>query len=317
MTGGAGFIGSHVVDQLIFDYQVEKVIVVDNFSAGIPDFLKKSINKITLIKGDITDFNLIKEILENVDIVIHEAAQADVAASLRDARTDFMNNVVGTENLLEAALDKDIQRFVFVSSASVYGNNVFSPEDRRFVEDIPCYPLSTYASNKLFGEQTARVFFECYGLPTVSLRYFSIYGPRQIPKYGSHSWVVAIFVINALEGTPITVYGDGNQIRDFTYVEDTAKATILAAIKETAVGKIFNVGSGKPTKIIELANKVREIVGDVPTTYAPLPKGDPIGGYADVTLLRNSIDYVPDTPLEEGIRQYSRWFEKEGFKREL
>ena len=280
-------------------------------------FLKKSIDKISLIEGDITDFNFVKELLENIDIVIHEAAQADVAASIRDARTDFHNNVIGTENLLEAALDANIQRFVFVSSASIYGNNVVSPEDRRFVESLPCFPLSTYASNKLFGEQTARVFFECYGLPTVSLRYFSIYGPRQIPKYGSHSWVVAIFVISALEGKPITVYGDGNQIRDFTYVEDTAKATILAAMKEAAVGKIFNVGSGKPTRIKDLANKVREIVGDVPITHAPLPKGDPMGGYADVTLLRKSIEYVPDTTLEEGIRQYSLWFKREGFKREI
>jgi len=172
--------------------------VVDNFSAGMRKFLKKSIDKITLIKGDISDFNFVKKLLENVDIVIHEAAQADVAASIRDARSDFVNNVIGSENMLEASLEADIQRFVFVSSASIYGNNVVSSDDRRFVESLPCYPLSTYAANKLFGEQTARVFFECYGLPTVSLRYFSIYGPRQIPKYGSHSWVVAIFIINAL-----------------------------------------------------------------------------------------------------------------------
>ena len=315
VTGGAGFIGNEISRQCI-QLNAEETVIIDDMSAGFDVFIEDIKDQVTLIKGDICDVNVLDKAMENIDIVLHAAAQADVANSIRNIEVDFQSNVVGTYRVLESALKKEVDRVVLVSSASVYGNNIESEDNRMFIEDAPLDPLSPYAANKACLEQFGRGFYNSYGLKTTALRYFSIYGPKQIPKIGSQSWVVSIFVIRAHEKKKLIVFGDGHQIRDFTHVKDTAKATILAGIKQNAIGKIFNVGTGKSTQIIDLANKCIEIVReDVPIEYAPLPKGDPLGGFASTKICTEAIGYIPDTTLETGIRDFFEWWKTKGFKR--
>jgi len=308
VTGGAGFIGSYIVKHLLKE-NAEQVVVLDNFTYNRDDLIGELANQIVLSKGDISDKDLLKKTCEDVDIIFHEAAQADVPASLRIPERDFQVNAAGTLNVLTAALATDVQRVIYASSASVYGDNVASPEDRRFVETSAPNPLSPYAASKLAGEMLCTAYYHSYGLKTTSLRYFSIYGPGELPKKDSYSLVVAIFVPQAIECRELVIFGDGKQVRDFTHVEDVAKANLLAATSEGAIGETINVGTGKPTTIMELALKVKKLVRDVPLRFGPRPKGDPMGGYADTTKLKRILGFIPETPLEDGIRKYVEWYE--------
>jgi UDP-glucose 4-epimerase len=309
VTGGAGFIGSHIVKRLLRE-GVDEVVVLDNFVSGREDLLNGIIDKVELIRGDVTDAELVEKVMEDVDVVFHEAAQADVPASLRKPALDFEVNGLGTLNILRAALKNDVKRVVYASSASVYGNNVFSPQDRRFIESQALSPLSPYAASKLSGEMLCTAYYHSFGLKTTSLRYFSIYGPGEIPKKNSYSLVVSIFVPQAIQGKGLVLFGGGNQVRDFTHVEDVAYVNLLAAVKTEAVGKVINVGTGKATTIKDLAIIVKKLVRDVPYQYGPRPKGDPLGGYADTSRLKEIIGYVPEIQLQEGITQYANWYKK-------
>jgi UDP-glucose 4-epimerase len=309
VTGGAGFIGSHIVKRLLRE-GVDEVVVLDNFVSGREDLLNGIIDKVELIRGDVTDAELVEKVMEDVDVVFHEAAQADVPASLRKPALDFEVNGLGTLNILRAALKNDVKRVVYASSASVYGNNVFSPQDRRFIESQALSPLSPYAASKLSGEMLCTAYYHSFGLKTTSLRYFSIYGPGEIPKKNSYSLVVSIFVPQAIQGKGLVLFGGGNQVRDFTHVEDVAYVNLLAAVKTEAVGKVINVGTGKATTIKDLAIIVKKLVRDVPYQYGPRPKGDPLGGYADTSRLKEIIGYVPEIQLQEGITQYADWYKK-------
>jgi UDP-glucose 4-epimerase/dTDP-L-rhamnose 4-epimerase len=179
-----------------------------------------------------------------------------------------------------------------------------------FKETDPCFPASNYALSKYWGEQQTRLYYELYGLPTASIRFFSVYGSPQIPKEGSHSWAVAIFGALAKKGKPITVFGDGNQIRDFTHVTDIAESVILSAEKDSTNGKFFNVGTGKPTRINEIVEKVFQNVEPVPINYRPYPLGDPLGGYSDTTLMKKLLNWEPKMTLDMGIKEYFEWFAK-------
>jgi len=247
-----------------------------------------------------------------VDVVFHLAAYADVAATIYNPDEDFRSNVIGTYNVLKASLEAGVKRFVFASSASVYGNQPSpSPDEpQKFREDAKPNPLSTYANSKLWGELQARLFYTLYGLPTVSLRYFSVYGPLQVPKPKSHSWVVAIFLMRAIYGKPLVVFG-GGQVRDFIHVEDVAEATVRAAERDGVEGEVINVGTGKPTRIDELAlivkTLVKEVVGaEVEVKYGPRPRGDPLGGYADTEKMRRLLELDP-RPFEQGLRETLEW----------
>ena len=160
---------------------------------------------------------------------------------------------------------------------------------------------------KYWGEQQTRLYYELYNLPTTSIRFFSVYGSPQIPKKGSHSWAVAIFGALAKKGKPITVFGDGNQIRDFTHVSDIAESVVLSTEKESTNGKFFNVGTGKPTKINDIVEKIFQHVKPVPINYKPYPPGDPIGGYSDTTLMKKLLDWEPQITLDQGIKEYFEW----------
>jgi UDP-glucose 4-epimerase len=316
VTGGAGFIGSHIVKRLLQE-GVDEVVILDNFVSGREDLLEGVLDKVELIRGDIRDSELVEKVIEDVDVVFHEAAQADVPASLRKPALDLEVNAIGTLNVLKAALKNDVKRVVYASSASVYGNNVFSPQDRRFIESQALSPLSPYAASKLSGEMLCMAYHHSFGLKTTALRYFSIYGPGEIPKKNSYSLVVSIFVPQAIQGRELVIFGDGSQIRDFTHVEDVAFVNLLAAAKSAAVGKIINVGTGKATSIKDLAIMVKKFVRDVPCKYGPMPKGDPLGGYADTSRLKEIIGYVPKIQLQESIKEYADWYEKYAARKKM
>ncbi len=276
----------------------------------------KDKDNVEIVKGDICDENLLSNLMrtEKIDIVFHLAAYADVAATIYNPDEDFRTNVVGTYTVLKASKDANVERFVFASSASVYGDQPWrNSRPPKFKEDLKPNPLSTYANSKLWGENEAILFHKLYNLNAVALRYFSIYGPMQIPKPKSHSWVIAIFLMKALKGKPLTVYG-GNQVRDFIYVEDVAEATVRASESKEAQGQIINVGTGVPTRIIDLAEMIRELLHDTLNINIKIevlnyrPKGDPLGGYADTSKMESLLGFKPRTPLIQGIRKSLEWY---------
>lgn len=309
VTGGAGFIGSHIAKRL-FHEGVEEVVVLDNFMSGREDLLDGILDKVELVRGDIRDAELVEKVMGDVDVVFHEAAQTDVPASLRIPRFDFKVNALGTLNVLRAAVKNDVERVVYASSASVYGDNVVSQQDRRFIENQALSPLSPYAASKLSGEMLCTAYYHSFGLKITSLRYFNIYGSGQMPKKNSCSMVVSIFVPHAIKGMGLVIFGDGNQIRDFTHVDDVAYVNILAATKSASVGKVINVGTGKGTTIKDLAMMVKRLVRDVPYQHSARAKGDPLGGIADTSRLKEMLGYVPEIQMEEGIIQYADWYKR-------
>ena len=306
VTGGAGTVGCNIVKKLV-DRNAD-VTVVDNLSAYPFDYLKDygvgDISAVNFVKGDITDKTLMDDLIQKQDIVIHAAALADVGACVRNPEIEFQTNVVSTQGILEASKKNNIEKFIFISSAAVYGMG----NRGIFKETDPCFPVSNYALSKYWGEQQTKLYYDLYDLPTTSIRFFSVYGSPQIPKQGSHSWAVAIFGALAKKGKPITVFGDGNQIRDFTHVTDIAESVVLSTEKNSTNGKFFNVGTGKPTKINEIVEKVFQNVDPVQINYKPYPAGDPIGGYSDTTLMKKLLNWEPEMTLENGIKEYFDWF---------
>ena len=320
VTGGCGHIGSFVVRKLL-DKKVNRIIIVDNFSAYPTNIyeglLINDISKfenVEIIRGDISDRLFVSKVFsEEVDVVFHLAAYADVAATIYNPDEDFRTNVIGTYNLLKLSLNRGIRRFVFASSAAVYGDKPWINGPPKFSEDMKPEPQSTYANSKLWGENEAKLFYQLYGLNTVSLRYFSVYGPLQIPKPKSHSWAVAIFMMKALKNRNLTVYG-GQQVRDFIHVEDVAEATVRAAEVGGVEGKVINIGTGRPTKIIELAHMIRDLIREAVGFKVEVevlnyrPKGDPLGGYADITKMLTLLGYTPRIVLEEGLEKTLKWY---------
>ena len=306
VTGGAGTVGCNIVKKLV--NRNAEVTVVDNLSAYPFDYLKDygvgDISSVNFVKGDITDKDLMDNLIQKQDIVIHAAALADVGACVRNPEIEFQTNVVSTQGILETSKKNNIEKFIFISSAAVYGMG----NRGIFKETDPCFPVSNYALSKYWGEQQTKLYYDLYDLPTTSIRFFSVYGSPQIPKQGSHSWAVAIFGALAKKGKPITVFGDGNQIRDFTHVTDIAESVVLSTEKNSTNGKFFNVGTGKPTKINEIVEKVFQNVDPVPINYKPYPAGDPIGGYSDTTLMKKLLNWEPEMTLENGIKEYFDWF---------
>lgn len=307
VTGGAGTVGSNLVKK--FSKRGATVTVIDNLSAypfnyqdefGITDTPNAN-----FVKGDVLDKKLVNDLIKKSDIVVHFAALADVGACVRNPTLEFESNVAATQNILDACLQNNVEKFVFASSAAVYGQGV----DRIFKEDQPCFPVSNYALSKYWGEQQTRLYHELYDLPTSSIRFFSVYGAPQIPKKGSHSWAIAIFGCLAKRKKPITVYGDGSQIRDMTHVQDIAESVVLSTEKSATNGKFFNVGTGKPTTVNTMVEKVFNRVGEVPVDYKPHPKGDPFGGFADTTLMKKLLDWEPEITLDNGVNEYFDWLE--------
>jgi len=297
VTGGAGFIGSHIVDRCVAEGH--KVRVLDDLSNSTITNLEEHIKKQTIefLRGDIRDPKAVKDSIRNVDVVFHEAAQVSVPLSMDDPLHTNDVNVRGTLNLLAAASDGKVERFVYASSSSVYGD----PRNLPVTEDSPLQPLSPYAASKIAGEAYCTSFFKARGLPTVCLRYFNVFGPRQ----GSNGYasVIPAFIRSLLDGKPMTIFGDGSQTRDFVHVRDIVEANVLAINADAAVGNTFNVGSGESVSVTELSHLLGRIgENSLPPVHMHSRKGDVKHSVADITKARKLLGYRPKTELRSDLK---------------
>ena len=301
VTGGAGFIGSHLVDALLA--RGDAVTVLDNLSNGSMDNLKNHTTNsgFRFIQGDIRDAKAIEKAVAGVDAVIHEAAMISVPLSIEDPELAHSVNVGGTLALLKASLERGVKRFVYASSCAVYGEQARLP----ISEDAPPKPLSPYASSKLVAEQSCRAFYELEELETVCLRYFNVYGPKQTGEYAG---VMTKFMERLRANQPPIIYGDGEQTRDFVYVSDVVDATLLALERDGAAGKTLNVGTGRATSINELCGIFLRLAGKIglkPTHEAPR-SGDIRQSQADIAKMRKLLGYEPKVSLEQGVEKLLR-----------
>ena len=304
VTGGAGFIGSHVVDALV--KSGETVRVVDNLSTGHRDNLSQhSSSAVEFIEADLADAAVASNAVKGVDYVFHIAAIPSVPRSVKDPVTSHRANVDATILLLNAARQAGVKRVVFASSSSVYGNSPTLPKH----EEMPPHPLSPYALQKLMGEQYMRLFFELYGLETVSLRFFNVFGPRQDPG-SPYSGVISLFTAALSEGRQPTVYGDGEQTRDFTYVSDVATGVISAATASSVAGRAINLAPGGRVSLNRLFRTLRELIGaDVEPLYDAPREGDVRDSQADNTLARDLLGFDAKVTLDEGLRRTVEWYQ--------
>ena len=297
VTGGAGFIGSHLAARLVADGH--EVRVLDNFATGHRSNIDAIAGDVDLVEGDIQSYERAHNAVRGCEIVFHQAALPSVPRSIQDPLTSNATNVVGTLNVLLAARDEGVRRVVFASSSSVYGANPTLPKH----EDLPALPISPYATAKLASEGYCRSFGVGYGLETVALRYFNVFGPRQDPK-SQYAAVIPNFIAAMLENTSVTIFGDGEQSRDFSYVDNVVQANLLAMSAADVTGKVFNIACGRKVTLNELAIKLRELVGtDVETRYAPPRPGEVLHSLADLTRARSELGYEPEVDLEEGLRR--------------
>ena len=304
VTGGCGFIGSHIVDALLSRGYV--VGALDNLSTGDRANLGAhwpNGGGFTLHERDIRDYDAVEKVVKSYDAVIHEAALVSVSRSVEDPLTVNAVNVDGTLNLLRASVKAGVKRFVYASSSSVYGESETLPKK----ETMVTVPVSPYGASKLAAENYCRVFAKVYGLHTVSLRYFNVYGPRQ--KSGFYSGVIPIFIKRALEGKPPQVYGDGEQTRDFTYVEDVVNANLLALENDLPKGEVFNIAAGDQISINRLASIILSMLGrdDLKPEHLDHRPGDIRRSYADVTKAREVLGYAPEHTIEDGVRRVVDW----------
>jgi UDP-glucose 4-epimerase len=297
VTGGAGFIGSHLVDDLVS--LGHEVRILDDFSNAktwnIGDQLNRS--HLSFVKGDIRNHTVVDDALKGVDAVFHLAAVTSVPFSVKYPKQTFEVNMGGTKNLLEACLRNDVERFIYVSSCAVYGDPKYLPID----EGHPLNPISPYAESKLWAEKVCIKFQESNGLKITVLRPFNVYGPRQ--RSDQYAGVIASFIKNLVEGSPPLIYGDGQQTRDFIYVEDVVDALILALERDEANGRSFNIATGVPTSINRLASILVELLGagELLPRYAVARKGDITDSYADIKEASACLGFKPHVPLRKGL----------------
>ncbi len=293
VTGGAGFIGSHLVDKLI--NEGSEVVIVDNLSTG----KKENINpKSQFYNLDISDYEKIKPLFKGIDGVFHLAAIPSVPFSVADPIATSKVNIMGTINVFKASIDADVKRIVFASSSAIYGNQKVLP----FKEDMKPSPVSPYGLQKLVGEQFAKIFSELYGIQIVCMRYFNVYGPR-VDVNSDYSLVLGKFLKLQREGKPLTIYGDGKQTRGFCYVGDVANANIKAMQSSKIKGfEVLNIGDEGFTSIKRLA----ELIGGK-IEYLPKRQGDPLHTKADISLAKKVIGWQPKVNFKEGISITRKW----------
>ena len=295
VTGGAGFIGGHLVEGLL--RAGWSVRVIDDLSTGSERNLADAMDRIEFTRGDIRDANALERVMDGVEVVFHEAAMASVPRSVAMPLLTNSINIDGTLLVLETARQSGVRRVVYAASSSAYGETEVLPK----VETLPATPLSPYALQKYTGEVYCRLYGELYGLEAVSLRYFNIFGPRQDPN-SDYAAVVPRFVTAALAGKSPVIYGDGDQTRDFTYVENAVQANLLAADADRAPGSVINIAAGKRTSLNDLWQYIREIVGtDVEPRYAAPREGDVRDSLADLTLASDLLGYEPGVDLDAGL----------------
>ncbi len=296
VTGGAGFIGSNIVDRLSPD---NNVFILDNFYTGSMNNLVKSKDRVTIIKGDIRDKDLVNDTVAKVEYIFHLAAHVGNIRSLKDPYLDMDVNIKGMLNLLEACRNNpNLKRLVYSSSAAIYGEAKYMPID----EDHPLYPESPYAVSKMAAEKYAFAYHKVYGIPTATVRYFNAFGPRQ--DSSEYANAVSIFLSRTLRGEPLTVFGDGEQTRDFIFISDIVNGNILAATHPAAVGQVFNLSSGEVHTIKQLIDIIRKVSGkEVPYGHASFRAGEVRHSKANVDKVNTMLGFKTQTTLEEGIRQ--------------
>lgn len=304
VTGGAGFIGSNIVEELI--KRGHEVRVVDNLITGKRENIEQFLDKIEFLEEDIRDYETCKRAVNGVDFVLHQAALPSVPRSIEDPILANDINVNGTLNLLLASNEVKARRFVFASSSSVYGDDPSLPKK----EDAGGNLLSPYALTKLVGEKYCKVFSVIYGLPTVCLRYFNIFGPRQDPA-SQYAAVIPSFISKMLAGNKPTIFGDGEQSRDFTFVGNVVEANILATEVENISGEAINVGCGEKTTVNSLAAKINEILNtSIEPDYDKPRPGDIRHSFADITKARERLKFEPLVGFREGLERTIRWYQE-------
>lgn len=305
VTGGAGFIGSNIVGELV--RRGETVSVLDNLATGHIENLDSIRQKIRWHEADIRDIKSIRPDFEGVDYVVHLAAIASVPRSIADPLTSNSANIDGTLNVLLAARDAGVKRVVFAASSSAYGDHPALPR----VESQEPRPLSPYALTKLTGEYYCKIFTQVYGLETVSLRYFNIFGPHQSPD-SPYSGVLSLFISAYMNGQTPTIFGDGEQSRDFTYIENTVDATLRACTAPDALGRVINVGTGGRHTLNETIKILDRIFGrQVTPRFDAMRAGDVKHSHADISLARKLLGYEPAVTFEDGLKKTVAWFRSE------
>ena len=301
VTGGAGFIGSHLTEELV--RRGHGVRVADSLITGKRSNLDH-IKGVDFLEGDLADEPFARRAVEGIDYVLHQAAIPSVPRSVKDPITSNRANVDATLNVLVAARDAKVKRLVFAGSSSAYGNTPTLPKH----EEMPTNPLSPYALQKVIGEQYLQMFTTLYGLETVSIRYFNVFGPRQDPS-SPYSGVISVFATALIENRSPKIYGDGEQTRDFTYVANVVDGVLRACEAKDASGEVINVATAGRISLNDLFRTMREIVGaQVEPTYVESRAGDVRDSQADISKARRLLGYTPTVSFEEGLRQTIAWY---------
>jgi len=304
VTGGAGFIGSHIVEELL--HRNETVRVIDNFSTGKWENVEPFEGSAEIIEADIAEGKNLPGFLKGADYVIHEAAIPSVPKSILDPVRSHHANVNGTLQLLNASREANVKRIVYASSSSVYGDSKTLPKHEGMMPN----PLSPYGAQKLFAEIYCQVFSRAYGLETVSLRYFNVFGPRQ-DSTSQYSGVLALFIPAVLQNKRPTIYGDGLQSRDFTYVQNVVAANLQACTVPVVAGQVFNVACGDRITVNSMLQQINKITAkDIAPIYADPRPGDIKHSQADITRAKEHLGYQPKVSFEEGLRNTIEWYRK-------
>jgi nucleoside-diphosphate-sugar epimerase len=303
VTGGAGFIGSHIVDELL--RRSEPVRVLDNLATGRRENLAHCLDRIDFVEGDIRDLETCRRACAGVDYVLHQAALGSVPRSIDDPLTSHEVNVTGTVKMLLAARDAGVKRLVYAASSSTYGDHPGLPK----VEETIGQPLSPYAVTKYADELYAGVFGRCYGLETVGLRYFNVFGPRQDP-FSQYAAVIPLFVSALLRGEAPTINGDGEQTRDFTFVGNAVAANLLACrAPSAAVGEVFNIACGERTSLNHVYARLQQLLGTaIPAVHGPPRPGDVRDSLADIGKARRLLGYEGSVRFDEGLKRSIAWY---------
>ncbi|MBI3913178.1 MAG: SDR family oxidoreductase [Chloroflexi bacterium] len=302
VTGGAGFIGSHLVEGLLTRGYAARVL--DNFATGRRENLAEVAQQVEIIDGDIRNLTTVRSAMRGVEVVFHQAALPSVERSVKNPLESNDVNITGTLNVLVAARDAGVQRVVYAASSSAYGDAPTLPKE----ESMTPVPLSPYAVSKLACEQYLRVFWKLYGLSTIALRYFNIFGPRQDPTT-QYAGVIAKFIDCALDGKPYPVFGDGEQSRDFTYVENAVRANLLAAEVELKDSPVVNIACGARATLNEIIALLNDLTQQhLPAQYAPDRAGDIRHSHASIARATEILDYTPNVDVREGLRRTLEWY---------
>ncbi len=302
VTGGAGFIGSNLVRALL--QRGHRVRVLDNYLTGFHENLEEVLQDIEMVEGDVRDPDICRAACDEVEVVSHQAAVPSVPRSMEDPQTSFDVNVAGTHNMLMASREAGVRRFIFAASSSAYGAGEELPKR----ETMPLLPVSPYAAAKASGELFAATWARAYDLPTVSLRYFNIFGPRQDPT-NQYAGVIAAFASRMLRDKPPIIFGDGTQSRDFTFVENAIHANLLAAEADGLEGQVVNIGCGEAVDLNQMVRDFSAVLGtDFEPVYDSPRPGDVKHSLADISAAHDLLGYEPQVKFAEGLRRTIQWY---------